>query len=69
MFIRKHSNLTTGQMDFLHLLESYIIERGTIEKRDLIQAPFTQLHPEGIRGIFSPREIDEILELTKALVA
>jgi type I restriction enzyme R subunit len=69
IFIRKHSNLTTGQMDFLHLLESYIIERGTIEKRDLIQAPFTQLHPEGIRGIFSPREIDEILELTKGLVA
>lgn len=69
MFIRKHSNLTTGQMEFLKLLESYIIERGAIEKRDLIQAPFTQLHPEGIRGIFSPREIDEILELTKALVA
>jgi type I restriction enzyme R subunit len=69
MFIRKHSNLTSGQMEFLKLLESYIIERGAIGKRDLIQAPFTQLHPEGIRGIFNPREIEEILALTEALVA
>jgi len=56
-------------MEFLKLLESYIIERGAIGKRDLIQAPFTQLHPEGIRGIFNPREIEEILALTQALVA
>lgn len=69
MFIQKHSNLTGRQMDFLNLLKNYIIERGALEKRDLIQAPFTQLHPEGIRGIFAPREIDEILELTRVLVA
>lgn len=69
MFIQKHSNLTGRQMDFLGLLKNYIIERGTLEKRDLIEAPFTQLHPEGIRGIFAPREIDEILELTRVLVA
>ncbi len=27
----------------------------------LIQAPFTQLHPQGIRGIFPTGEIEEIL--------
>ncbi|MBN1495368.1 MAG: DEAD/DEAH box helicase family protein [Spirochaetes bacterium] len=69
MFIRKHSNLTGRQMDFLTLLKNYIIERGGLEKRDLIEAPFTQIHPEGIRGIFGQREIDEILELTRVLVA
>lgn len=69
MFVRSHSNLTGRQLDFLNLLKQYIIERGVLEKRDLIQAPFTQLHPEGIRGIFAPREIDEILELTRVLVA
>ncbi len=26
----------------------------------LIQAPFTQLHPQGIRGIFPTGEIEEI---------
>ena len=69
MFIQKHSTLTGRQMDFLGLLTSYIIERGGLEKRNLIEAPFTQLHPEGIRGIFGQREIDEILELTRVLVA
>lgn len=69
MFVAAHSNMTGRQLEFLELLKNYIIERGTLEKRDLIQAPFTQLHPEGIRGIFSPGEIDEIVELTKVLVA
>ncbi|TAL36998.1 MAG: DEAD/DEAH box helicase [Spirochaetes bacterium] len=69
MFINAHSTMTGRQLEFLELLKSYIIERGALEKRDLIEAPFTQLHPEGIRGIFQPREIDEIVELTKALVA
>jgi type I restriction enzyme R subunit len=69
IFIREHSNLTGRQLEFLNLLKDYIIERGRLEKRNLIEAPFTQLHPRGIRGIFSPDEINEIVELTKELVA
>ena len=68
-FIVQHSTLTTKQLEFLSLLREYIIAQGDIQKRDLIQAPFTVLHPSGIRGIFSPQEIDEIIELTKELVA
>jgi type I restriction enzyme R subunit len=68
-FIQIHSNLTTNQIEFLHLLRDYIIEKGKLEKRDLIQAPFTIIHPKGIRGVFSPAEIKEILELTETLVA
>ena len=47
-FIETHTYLTTRQIEFLNLLKNYIIERGTIEKRDLIQAPFTIIHPKGI---------------------
>ena len=68
-FIAEHSNLTKTQLEFLGLLRDFIIKQGDIEKKDLIDAPFTVLHPEGIRGIFSPQEINEILELTKELVA
>jgi len=68
-FIQEHSHLTTRQIEFLKLLKEYIIERGNIEKRDLIQAPFTIIHPKGIRGIFSPDEIKEILVLTEKFVA
>lgn len=68
-FILEHTHLTTRQIEFLNLLKEYIIERGNIEKRDLIQAPFTIIHPKGIRGIFSPSEINEILILTEKFVA
>ncbi len=68
-FIQQHTNLNTLQLDFLNLLKSYLIEREKIEKRDLINAPFTVIHPQGIRGLFSPAEINEILKLTGELAA
>lgn len=68
-FISEHTYLTTRQLEFLNLLRDYIIDRGVIEKRDLIESPFTILHPEGIRGVFKPNEINEIIKLTEKLVA
>jgi type I restriction enzyme R subunit len=68
-FIRQHSNLSSRQMEFLNLLKGFIIEREKVEKKDLINAPFTVIHPQGIRGVFSPAEIDEILQLTEQLAA
>lgn len=68
-FITEHTYLTTRQIEFLNLLKNYIIEHGSIEKRDLIQAPFTIIHSKGIRGVFSPKEIKDILTLTEKFVA
>ena len=68
-FIAEHSNLNSRQLEFLRLLKEFIIEREKVEKRDLIQSPFTVIHPQGIRGVFTPREIDEILALTEQLAA
>lgn len=68
-FIVEHPKLTSHQLQFLNLLRDYLIHRGGIEKRDLIQAPFTVIHPSGIRGVFSPAEINEILALTERLAA
>jgi type I restriction enzyme, R subunit len=68
-FIAEHPALTSHQLQFLGLLRDFLIDRGGIEKRDLIQAPFTVLHPGGIRGVFTPAQIDEILALTDRLAA
>lgn len=68
-FIQDHTNLDTRQLNFLTLLEEFIIERETVQKRDLIQSPFTTIHPNGIRGVFSAREIEELLKLTEHLAA
>lgn len=68
-FIRAHTTLSGQQLEFLNLLKNVIIEREKIEKKDLISSPFTVIHPQGIRGVFTPAEITEILQLTEGLAA
>lgn len=68
-FIHNHTNLSSRQLDFLNLLKDFILEKETVQKRDLIESPFTILHPDGIRGLFTKSEIDEILEITHRLAA
>lgn len=68
-FIRAHTTLSSRQLEFLNLLKNFIIDREKVEKKDLINAPFTVIHPQGIRGVFSPSEINEILQLTERLAA
>ena len=68
-FIRAHSTLNSRQLEFLALLRNVLIEREKVEKQDLIAAPFTVIHPQGIRGVFSAAEIHDILHLTTQLAA
>jgi type I restriction enzyme, R subunit len=68
-FIAKHSYLTSRQLQFMDLLRNFILEKGELQKRNLIESPFTLIHPQGIRGVFSPSQIDEILIFTEKLIA
>lgn len=68
-FIKAHTYLTARQLQFLDLLKKYILDKGELSKRNLIESPFTMLHPEGIRGVFKPNEIEEILNFTNKLLA
>ena len=68
-FVSNHSYLTSRQLQFLDLIKNYVLEKGEISKRNLIESPFTMIHPEGIRGIFNRTEINEILSLTQKVLA
>lgn len=68
-FVTEHSDLSSRQLQFLDILKKYILEKGNIEKKNLIESPFTMIHPEGIRGVFSPKEINKILQLTNKILA
>jgi type I restriction enzyme R subunit len=68
-FVQQHTNLSSRQLEFLNLLKTFIIDREKVVKKDLINSPFTIIHPQGIRGVFSPAEINEILQLTEQLAA
>ncbi len=66
-FIAKHNDLTANQVQFLQVLRTFILERGKVQKPDLIQRPFTNLHPQGIRGLFSPKQVDEIIHFVEKI--
>ena len=68
-FVNHHTYLTSRQLRFLDLLKNFVLEKGEITKRNLIESPFTMIHPEGVRGIFNAKEIDEIIELTNKVLA
>jgi type I restriction enzyme R subunit len=68
-FVAEHSYLSSRQLQFMDLLRNFILEKGELQKRNLIESPFTLIHPQGIRGIFSPAEIEEILVFTEKLIA
>ena len=68
-FLTEHNNLNTQQMQFLEILRSFIMDKEQLSKKDLINPPFTQIHPDGILGVFPPKEVQEIVQFTQQLVA
>ncbi|MBU1087166.1 MAG: restriction endonuclease subunit R, partial [Candidatus Omnitrophica bacterium] len=67
-FIRTHTTFSKQQIQFLLMLKDYIIDTGSVSKRDLVDAPFTQLHPHGVMGMFSQNEMEEIFNFATTLL-
>jgi type I restriction enzyme R subunit len=68
-FITEHTTYTAAQIRFLQTLRTFVIQRGQVDRRDLVEPPFTQLDPRGVRGVFPPRDIEEIMGFAGGLVA
>jgi type I restriction enzyme R subunit len=68
-FVADHTTLTSLQIQFLQTLRTFILQKGAIRRADLIELPFTRIHPNGVRGVFAPPEIDEIVAFAERLVA
>ncbi len=68
-FIAEHTTYSGLQIRFLQTLRTFILQRRQLERRDLVEAPFTQIHPQGVRGVFPGAQIEEILKFTAGLVA
>jgi type I restriction enzyme R subunit len=68
-FIAGHNTYSEQQIQFLLTLQTFILRKGTIEKKDLVKEPFTKISPDGIIGIFKQKEVEEILKFAEQLVA
>jgi len=63
-FIFSHPGLTANQMSFLNLLKNHISRYGAIEIEDLYEPPFTNVHSDGLDGVFMDEKmIDELIEI------
>lgn len=67
-FIAEHNTLTAKQIQFLHTLQTFIIENGELAKKDLVREPFTKLHARGFLGLFNKQMQEEILKFTDKLL-
>ena len=63
-FIATHNTLSAKQIQFLRTLQTFIIENGVLNKKDLVQEPFTKIHENGFLGLFDKRLQQEILQFT-----
>ena len=68
-FMAEHNTYSKQQIQFLLTLQTFILRKGTVEKKDLVKEPFTKISPDGILGIFHQKEIEEILKFAEQLVA
>ena len=63
-FMQKYPELSSHQMRFLALIQRHIVNYGRLEISKLYEEPFTQVHIEGVDGVFtSDQQIDDLLDL------
>lgn len=56
-------NLNANQMTFINNIIDYLTKNGVIEKRMLVLPPFTDLHYEGIFGLFDSEDQTRIVNI------
>ena len=64
-FVRKHPTLNSMQIQFLDMLQNYIAKNGAIELEKLYDQPFTSISSEGVDGVFSETEIDDLIAIVE----
>jgi type I restriction enzyme R subunit len=66
LFVQAHPNLASHQIKFLDLLQNHLSKYGSIEIDRLYEPPFTNVHNEGLEGIFDDGLVGELLEILES---
>ena len=56
-------NLRADQMTFINNIISYLTVNGTIDKRMLFQSPFTDVHDQGLLGVFDDAMATKVIQI------
>jgi type I restriction enzyme R subunit len=55
--------LSANQVEFLNLVADHLTQRGYMPVERLYDSPFTDLNPQGVEGVFSPEQTDELIQV------
>ena len=67
-FIQQHP-YNSDQILFLRTVESVLLQHRRLERPDLYEPPFTNWGNDAVERLFTPREVDEVLEFAGRLAA
>ena len=67
-FILEH-RYDADQTRFLRTVQTVFVQKRRLEVADLYEAPFTNFGLNAVEKLFSDDEVEEIMELTKRLIA
>jgi type I site-specific restriction endonuclease len=57
----KGKTLSANQIEFVGLIVEYLTANGVMDAALLYDAPFTDLNPQGPEGVFSAKQVDELV--------
>ena len=53
--------MTANQIEFANLIVNYLTEHGIMDAALLYESPFTDLTPKGPDGLFTSKQVDELV--------
>jgi type I restriction enzyme R subunit len=66
-FVQQHPGLKAKQIQFINMLTNHIARNGGVTLEKLYDQPFTQIHSDGLDGVFtSEKEAHELLALIQS---
>jgi type I restriction enzyme R subunit len=67
-FIQQNHDLNPTQLKFIQMLQNHISKYGAIKLETLFEPPFTNVHSEGIYGVFpDTNQVNQIIGLVKEI--
>jgi type I restriction enzyme R subunit len=66
-FVQQHPGLNAKQIQFISMLTNHIARNGGVTLEKLYDQPFTQIHSDGLGGVFTnEKEAHELLVLIQS---
>ncbi|MGI0479353.1 DEAD/DEAH box helicase family protein [Geminocystis sp. CENA526] len=61
----ENNNLSANQIRFIEQIINWLTQHGVMNPPLLYESPFTDIHPEGLDGVFNDKDADNIIAIVR----